>query len=97
MTAKKLLVAGIVGTLMLFTANTKAATAGGPHVHVVARPYVGGYWGGSYYYTYPTVYVPPAPVVTTPVVTTPVVTTYNYGPYWGTGVYVAPRFGFRIR
>jgi hypothetical protein len=96
MSAKKLLVAGIVGTVMLFTANTQTATAGGPRVRVVARPYVGAYWGSPYYYTYPTVYVPPAPVVTTPVVTTPVVSTYC-GPYWGSGVYVAPRVGIRIR
>jgi hypothetical protein len=91
MIAKKLLVAAIVGTAMIFTANTQTAKADGPHVRVVARPVVRGYWGGSYYYpyTYPTVYAPPAPVVETPAV-------YGYSPYWTGGVYVAPRVGFRI-
>lgn len=88
MSAKKLLVAGIVGTVMLFTANTKTATAAPPHVRVVARPVVGGYWTNPYYYTYPSVYVSPpvAPAV------------YGYTPYWNTGVYVGvPRVGLRIR
>jgi hypothetical protein len=94
MTAKKLLVAAIVGTVMMFTANAKTATAGGPHVRVVARPVVGAYWGRPYYYSYygypsySTVYVPPAPVVPT---------VYDYSPYWNSGVYVgAPRVGIRI-
>jgi len=90
MSLKKLLVAGIVGTVMLFTANSQTATAGGPHVRVVARPVVGAYWGRPYYYysTYPTVYVPPTPVVPT---------VYDCGPYWSNGVYVgAPRVGIRI-
>jgi hypothetical protein len=93
MSLKKLLVAAIVGTVMLFTANSQTATAGGPHVRVVARPYVGAYWGRPYYpyyyyNTYPTVYVPPTPVVTTPV--------YDCG-YWCNGVWVgAPRVGIRI-
>jgi hypothetical protein len=92
MIAKKLLVAGIVGTAMMFTANAKTATAA-PHVRVVARPVVGGYWGRPYYYSYPTVYVPPAPVVETPVVTTPA---YACG-YWSNGVWIgAPRVGIRI-
>ena len=102
MIAKKLLVAGIVGTAMMFTANVKTATAG-PHVRVVARPVFGGYWGRPYY-TYSTVYVPPAPVVETPIVTTPVVTTpvvttpaYACG-YWSNGVWIGgPRVGIRIR
>jgi hypothetical protein len=97
MSLKKLLVAGLVGTAMLFTANAKTATAGGPHVRAVARPYVGAYWGRPYYYySYPTVYVPPAPVVETPVVETPVVTA-PVGGYWCNGVWVgAPRVGIRI-
>jgi hypothetical protein len=90
MSAKKLLVAGIVGTVMLFAANTKTATAAPPHVRVVARPVVGGgYWTAPYYYSYPTVYAPAAPVA-------PAV--YSYAPYWNTGVYVGlPRVGVRIR
>jgi hypothetical protein len=93
MITKKLLVAAIVGTAMLFTANSKTATAAPPHVRVVGRPVVGGYWGGSYYYTYPTVYAPAAPVVTTPVVST----VYDCGPYWSGGVYVGgPRVGLRF-
>jgi hypothetical protein len=92
MSLKKLLVAGIVGTVMMFTANSKTATAAGPHVHVVARPLAGAYWGRPYY-TYPTVYVAPAPVITTPVVST----AYDCGPYWSSGVYVGgPRVGFRF-
>ncbi len=90
MIAKKLLVAGVVGTAMLLTATSKTATAAPPHVHVVGRPVVGAYWGRpySYYYSYPTVYVPPAPVVST---------VYDCGPYWNSGVYVgAPRVGIRI-
>jgi hypothetical protein len=89
MSAKKLLVAGIVGTVMMFTANSKTATAaprGG--VRVVARPYYGAYWNRPYYYNYPSVYVSSAPVVPT---------VYDCSPYWNTGVYVgAPRVGVRI-
>ncbi len=89
MNAKKLLVAGIVGTVMMFTANSKTATAAPPHVHVVGRPVVGAYWGTPYYYnTYPSVYVASTPVVPT---------VYDYSPYWNTGVYVGgPRVGFRF-
>jgi hypothetical protein len=99
MSAKKLLIAGIVATATLFAFNSNTATAGGPHVRVVGR--VGGYWGGPYYYpyyTYPTVYVPPAPVVEAPIVTTPVVTTPAYPcGYWSNGVWIgAPRVGIRI-
>ena len=82
MIAKKLLVAGIVGTAMMFAANSKTATAAPPHVRVVARPVVGAYWGRPYYYASPTVYVPPTPVVST---------VYDCGPYWNTGVYVRRR------
>lgn len=88
MIAKKLLVAGIVGTAMMFAANSKTATAAPPHVRVVARPVVGAYWGRPYYYSSPTVYVPPTPVVST---------VYDCGPYWNTGVYVgALCVGIRI-
>jgi hypothetical protein len=93
MIAKKLLVAGIVGTVMMFTANSNTATAAPPHVRVVARPVVyGGYWHRPYYYTAPPVYVSTAPAVA-PVV----VPAYDCSPYWNTGVYVgAPRVGIRI-
>jgi hypothetical protein len=91
MSLKKLLVAGIVGTVMIFTANSKTATAAPPHGHVVGRPVVGGYWGRPYY-GYPTVYAS-APIVTTPVVSS----VYDCGPYWNGGVYVGgPRVGFRF-
>jgi hypothetical protein len=97
MSAKKLLVAGIVGTVMMFAANSKTATAAPPHVRVVARPtYYGAYWNRPYYYNnyaYSTVYVPSTPVVET------VVPVCDYSPYWRNGAYVgvgAPRVGIRI-
>jgi hypothetical protein len=93
MIAKKLLVAAVVGTAMLFTVNSKTATAAPPHVRVVARPYYGGYWNRPYYRTYPSVYVSSAPVVPSVYECSP----YWSAPYWNTGVYVgAPRVGVRI-
>jgi hypothetical protein len=90
MIAKKLLVAGIVGTVMMFAGTSKTANAAPPRARVVARPYFGGaYWDRPYYYTRPAVYVSTPPVVPT---------VYDYcSPYWNTGVYVgAPRVGIRI-
>ena len=87
MIAKKLLVAGIVGTVMMFTASSNTATAAPPHVRIVARPVVyGGYWHRPYYY-----------VSTAPVVAPVIAPAYDCSPYWNTGVYVgAPRVGIRI-
>ncbi|HET6325325.1 MAG TPA: hypothetical protein VFG04_11670 [Planctomycetaceae bacterium] len=98
MIAKKLLVAGMVGTAMLFAATSNTASAAPPRVRVVARPgyYGGAYWNRPYYYNnynyaYSTVYVPSTPVVET------VAPVCEYGPYWRNGVYVgAPRVGIRI-
>jgi len=91
MNAKKMLVAAMLGTIVTVTATTQVATAAVWHRPVVYHaPVYGGYWHRPYYYGGYSVTVP-APVV------------YNYAtvpapaPYYTTGVYVAPRVGFRIR
>jgi hypothetical protein len=91
MNAKKLIVAAILGTLVTVTATTQVATAAVYRRPVVYHhPVYGPYWNGPYNYPgYPVTV--PAPVV------------YNYAtvpapaPYYTSGVYVAPRFSFRIR
>jgi hypothetical protein len=91
MNAKKLIAAAVLGTLVTVTATTQVATAAVCRRPVVYHhPVYGAYWNAPYYYPGYTVTVP-APTV------------YNYAtvpapaPYYTGGVYVAPRFGFRIR
>jgi hypothetical protein len=94
MNAKKLLVAGILGTIVTVTATTQVASAAVYRRPVYHRPYYGAYWNRPYYYGGYSVAVP-APVVydyaAVPAVPAP-------APYCGTGVYVgAPSLNFRVR
>jgi hypothetical protein len=91
MNAKKLLVAGILGTILTVTATTQVATAAVYRRPVYHRPVYGAYWNRPYYYGGYSVTVP-APVV------------YDYAavpapaPYYSPGVYVgAPSLNFRVR
>jgi len=93
MNAKKLLVAGILGTIVTVTATAQSATAAVWHRPIYRHAYYGAYYHRPYYYGGYTVEVP-APVVydyTTVAAPAP-------APYYTTGVYVGvPNVNLRVR
>jgi hypothetical protein len=99
MNAKKLLVAAVLGTIVTVGVTTQTATAAVWRRPVYRGPVYGAHWHRPYYYGGVTV---PAPVVyetavPVPEIVAPPVVVTAPAPVCTTGVYVAPRFGFRIR
>jgi hypothetical protein len=91
MNAKKLVIAGILGTIVMLCAGTQKASADGYRRPVAYRPYYRTYWNRPYVYGYT------YPAYTYPYAYTPAPAVYGYAPYCNTGVSVAvPGVGIRI-
>ncbi len=96
MNATKLVLAGILGTILVVTSGIGTASAAPPHAPARRGYYHGGYWHRPYYYSYGYGYPAYSYAYAPPCAGYPVA--YSYPPgYWNSGVFVGvPGVGIRI-